>query len=758
MGGEEAQHLSWPAAHRAIQRNGTILRAIALVAFVCLAIVFSTAGIYLRSWQLQFKIQELKDFLLISNQPDNACQSEMVGEWVYGQIEEFMGCDARQREDFTRSDKELFDQCVSTHQYSREMFCRRGKEVHLHVFNVTNPADVIEGLTPRIVEVGRKSDAAPFVFYKDCKTFDTQFGSQTVDFSEYCYYTYKYPSTEGVDLQQEVVTVNVGLMEAIGNSVDNIDYIVPVVWGTLALDRLNATMTAAQDYIRGQLLSFTWPNNFGNHFLNEFSPHDQRAGFRARDNALTLFKMILDPQQDSCLVNGTQYDRNQCTSMANTLAIYARRYYESFQTYKVDPYNLKYKEGAGLFVRAKIGDLLGYYSGYDDPLSAYLFPKRVSWNVVRSQTQVEVAANINAGVADSQSGILNAGPIGRSTLVTNTIRDLGSYAKFNGRKYITEFDWSGCRPQSTYGQVVVPPDGPYPPQCNGGKEQKVHGSRGEQLKPRLWSLQPGVDEEPSVYVFSETLMRSVKFSAVESLELEADSNSFVQARRFELNSEGLREARMMFNCEDVYKQMAKAGVLNVGSDCDLDQGMLDISAANNHIPLIWSLPHFYLVQANDSSQHPRNNLIGLVSPTGPRYRSMLVVEPESGRTLQTMYKEQISVRLYHHANNYFFTKHKPVIIPLYWKFETKNATMAERQLLGGYQSSFAGFNAGFIACVCLGAVSLIAALFFGMLLYRESSLQTVEEKRKKIQQELASAMPPEQEREGEHGDTDGDFM
>ena len=30
--------------------------------------------------------------------------------------------------------------------------------------------------------------------------------------------------------------------------------------------------------------------------------------------------------------------------------------------------------------------------------------------------------------------------------------------------------------------------------------------------------------------------------------------------------------------------------------------------------------------------------------------------------------------------NYFFTKHKSVAIPLYWRMNTKNATQAERQL------------------------------------------------------------------------------
>ena len=43
------------------------------MAFVCLAIVLSTAGIYLRSWELEFRIQELKvDGLLVG----------WVGCWV----------------------------------------------------------------------------------------------------------------------------------------------------------------------------------------------------------------------------------------------------------------------------------------------------------------------------------------------------------------------------------------------------------------------------------------------------------------------------------------------------------------------------------------------------------------------------------------------------------------------------------------------------------------------------------------------------
>ena len=40
------------------------------------------------------------------------------------------------------------------------------------------------------------------------------------------------------------------------------------------------------------------------------------------------------------------------------------------------------------------------------------------------------------------------------------------------------------------------------------------------------------------------------------------------------------------------------------------------------------LRHFYLVEAQDSTQHPRNNLIGFVTPTGPRYRNMVVARME----------------------------------------------------------------------------------------------------------------------------------
>lgn len=748
----DAFGLAWPGAAQVVKRNATILKSIGLVAFVCLAIVFSTSGIYLRSWQLQFKIQELKDILLIGNQPDTACEGKEAGEWVYGKFEDFMMCDARQREDFTHSDKEIYDQCISTHDYEREKYCSRGKEIRIYIYNVTNPQDVLEGLTPRIEEIGRPSDGGPFVFYEDCKTFDTEFGPTQVEFNEYCYYTYKYVSTEAADLRQEIVTVNVGLLEAIGNSKDSIDYIIPVVWGTLALDVLNATTTTAEDYIRGQLLSFSWPNNFGAQFLAHFSPEPGKAGFQARDNAKELFEIVLDPLQEYCQVNGTQYDRNQCISMANTLAIYARRYYESFQTYIINPYGLRYKEGAGLFVKAYIGDLLGYYAGHDDPLSAYMFPKKITWDVVRSRTQVEVAAAVRAGMADSQNGILNAGPLGRSRVITNTIDDLGAYTLFDGRQFITEFDFQGCRPLAPNGQVVVPPDGPYPPQCNGGNPKRVMGSRGLQFKPRIWSLQPGVESDDHVYVFSKTLMRPMKYSTVGEEELMSQNNDFVSVKKFELKEDGLEEARMAFNCEEIYKRMAEAGVLNRGSDCDMHVGMFDLSARSRKIPYVWSLPHYYLVQTNDSTQHPRNNILGLVTPTGPRYRNMIVVEPESGRVLQSMFKEQISVKLPKAANNYFFTKHKQVIIPLYWKFDTKNATVVERTLLGGFQGSFLGLNAGFIAFSVLGGVSLVAALVFGMFLYRQSSLQTVEEKRKKIRAELEAAMPS---KDDGNGDDDG---
>ncbi|CAK9033772.1 Hypothetical protein (Fragment) [Durusdinium trenchii] len=753
----ETTALAWPGAARALRRNATILKAVVLVAFVCLSIVLCTAGIYLRSWELEFKIQELKDYILISNQPDILCAGTTDQEWSFGPIEKFRGCEARQREDFTRSDKEIYEQCISTHAYDREKYCQRGKEVRILVFNVTNPADVVEGLTPRIREVGRVG-GGPLVFYEDCRTFDTEFRTNEVEFSEHCYYTYKYPSTEAVDLNQQVITVNVGLMEAIGNSLQKIDYIVVVVWGTLALEQLNATTTTVEDYMRGQLLSFSWPNDFGADFLAEFSQAPNQGGFRAKDNARQLFEMVLNVQQEFCTVNGRQYDRNQCTSMANTLVVYARLYYESFQTFTVQPFGLTFQEGAGLFVKATLGDLLGYYAGYDDPISSYMLPRRVSWNVVRSQTQVEVTARMRAGVADAANGQLNAGPQGRSVLVSNSLENLGSFTKYQGRRYVTEFDFQGCRPIGGGGQVVVPPDGPYPPQCYAGTPLQVAGSKGDQVTPRVWSLQEGVQD--TVHFFSQTLMRPVAYSFIEDLDLAAEGTAVVSAKRYELDAQGLAAARLAFNCEEVFKAMSESGVLNRGSDCDELNGMFDLSSAYNQIPYVWSLPHFYLVEAPDSTQHPRNNLIGFVTPTGPRYRNMAVIEPHSGRVLEQMFKEQISVRLYKDDRNYFFTKHKSVAIPLYWRMNTKNATQAERQLLSEMQSTFRGLEAGFIACMILGGVSLLAALFVGMLLYRDNSLQTVQEKRKRIQAELAAAIPPDtrEDRDEDEADERADLM
>merc|ERR1711869_178404 len=52
-------------------------------------------------------------------------------------------------------------------------------------------------------------------------------------------------------------------------------------------------------------------------------------------------------------------------------------------------------------------------------------------------------------------------------------------------------------------------------------------------------------------------------------------------------------------------------------------GMFDISSKSNGVPYVWSLPHFYLVSSNDTTQHPRQNLFGLVPPTGPRYQSLV---------------------------------------------------------------------------------------------------------------------------------------
>eukprot|EP00439_Symbiodinium_sp_Y106_P073032 s208_g13.t1 len=130
---------------------------------------------------------------------------------------------------------------------------------------------------------------------------------------------------------------------------------------------------------------------------------------------------------------------------------------------------------------------------------------------------------------------------------------------------------------TTYGRggngVVVPPDGPYPPQCYGGDPLQVRGSRGEQVKP-----------QESLDMFAKTLMRPVRYSFIEDFELPASNNDVVQVRRYELNEEGLRQARLAFNCDAVFKSMSESGVLNRGSDCDVLPGMFDLTAASNNIP------------------------------------------------------------------------------------------------------------------------------------------------------------------------------
>lgn len=40
------------------------------------------------------------------------------------------------------------------------------------------------------------------------------------------------------------------------------DYIVVVVWGTLALEQLNATTTTVEDYMRGQLPLDKWTDAY----------------------------------------------------------------------------------------------------------------------------------------------------------------------------------------------------------------------------------------------------------------------------------------------------------------------------------------------------------------------------------------------------------------------------------------------------------------------------------------------------------------
>ena len=61
------------------------------------------------------------------------------------------------------------------------------------------------------------------------------------------------------------------------------DYIVVVVWGTLALEQLNATTTTVEDYMRGQLL-------LGTEFMGGPGP----ISGRVQAEALTFWKASKD--------------------------------------------------------------------------------------------------------------------------------------------------------------------------------------------------------------------------------------------------------------------------------------------------------------------------------------------------------------------------------------------------------------------------------------------------------------------------------
>jgi len=752
-----------------LNKNKQLMRAICLVVFFTLAVCMASVAIYLRSWELMFKVEELQDFVTVTNEPDDACAiGTDRSQWIAGRIELFATCEARQREDHTRSDKEIYDLCFASRQYDRDSFCRRGTEVQILVFNVTNPADVTNGRMPSIVEVGRKS-GGPLVFYRDCKTFDTQFVGTTVEYSEYCYHTYKYPATEGEDLNQEIIVPNVGLQEALGNSEYNMDYVVAVVWGTEGLLKLNATQATVEDFIRGQLLSFSWPNNFGINFLNAFSPATSRAGFAAKDNAHQLMKDAVSPLSRTCTVNGTSFNKNQCISMANVMATFARQYYESFQTDLVHPYGLRWQEGAGLFVKTTIGNALGYYSGYDDVILNYLFPKKVHWNVVPSESLVDVSGKTASGAADAANGVFTAGPLGPHKVVTAEVTRLGEYERYLGRERVIEFDWSGCRPRAPDGQVVVGQDGPFPPQCNGGEERSVRGSAGDFMQPELWNVNSLLDAEQARRpIFLTKLWRAIDLSLMETLTVQAGVEK-LEVQEYNVRPEGLREARFSFNCATEYRAMADAGIVNRGTDCDVPVGMFNLAPVSNQIPYLWSLPHYFLVESGLYS-NPRENLDGLLTPTGPRYKSVYYVDKQSGKVVVRAEKDQISVRLYQaedvsgsgrdpNLQISMFTKHAAVTIPLYWSSTTRNSTEAELQYLAEFQIRFRSLWAAFIACMSTGAVALIFALFFGMLLYREQAERSVREKRKRIATDLDEAMPPavEEEQEGlVQGDGNGE--
>jgi hypothetical protein len=235
----------------------------------------------------------------------------------------------------------------------------------------------------------------------------------------------------------------------------------------------------------------------------------------------------------------------------------------------------------------------------------------------------------------------------------------------------------------------------------------------------------------------------VKWTRIGSGEIPAGDVLTLRVQQYEILADGLAEARLTFNCDTSFKTMSDAGVLNRGTDCDEPEGMINLARIYNNIPYIWSLPHYYLVPQGDTN--PREQLQGMLTPSGDRYRSLMYVEEESGRVVMYASKDQISLRLFSSDQNYLFTKHREAIIPLYWMSTTRNSTRIEAAFLQTFQSRFDDLSNLVIVCAIVSGLLLFLSLAVGTMLYRDAAILAVREKRKRIQHELESAIPEDYE-------------
>jgi hypothetical protein len=262
--------------------------------------------------------------------------------------------------------------------------------------------------------------------------------------------------------------------------------------------------------------------------------------------------------------------------------------------------------------------------------------------------------------------------------------------------------------------------------------------------PRIHTRQPLLTEEvENRTMFMENLRRPVKWARIGSGSIPAGDVRTLSVQQYEILADGLEEARMTFNCDAFFQTMSEAGVLNRGTDCDEPGGMINLAPIYNRVPYVWSLPHYYLVPQGENN--PREQLKGMLTPSGDRYRSLMYVEEESGRVVMYASKDQLSVRLFPSDGNYIFTQNREAIIPLYWSSTTRNSTRVEAAYLQTFQRRFGDLSGIVIVCGIVSAVLLLVTLAVGTILYRDAAILAVREKRKRIQHELESAIPEDYE-------------